>query len=129
MQRAVSIFDLLHWESTKQIVHSGNELAFKALMFNLGFDITQEIVEEECYHRPLHTNKTMFGIRWVGRERTDEKWLSSKECTYDNKLERIGLVDVELQKDLLKMSTVPSIMEKMIAQMSEYHDAGTKDLD
>lgn len=129
MQRAISVFDLLNWESTREVVLSGDREKLNNLLFELGFDLKEDIVEEECYHRPMHKNELMFGIRWVGRERTDEQWLSDEVCSYDNKLERIGLEDVELQRDLLKMYTVPSIMDKMIASMGEWHSAGTENLE
>lgn len=121
MQRAVSIFDLLIYPESRAIVASEDREQLNQLLFSIGFDISKEIEEEVCWHRPLYTNELVYGIRWAGSERIDQEWLESKWCTFDNRLERIGLKDVELQRDLLKMCTVPSIMEKMIASMNDIY--------
>ena len=121
MQRAVSVFDLLNHPESKAVVASGDKEQLEQLLFSIGFDISKEIEEEMCWHRPLYTNETMYGTRWIGSERTDQEWLKSEFCTFDNRLERVGLKDVGLQRDLLKMCSVPSIMEKMIASMNEIY--------
>lgn len=111
MVRYISIYDLLSYEDSKRIVMSGDSEAFKKLLHDIGFDTKEDIEMQECLHRPMvfiAANKTpVYGLRFVGEERTDDEWVKSGHCSHENKLRIIGRTDVGFQRELLNMCSYP----------------------
>lgn len=112
MHRAISIIDLLIFDEVKEILKNGDEKAFEELLFEIGFDINKHIHYQICLHRPMSymaaDKKPIESARWIGEERRDREWMESEYCTYDNKLELIGITDLGFQKELVGMSQPPN---------------------
>lgn len=119
MHRVVSLFDLIQIEKSREAFINNDMTLWYEILHELGFDINRDILEQKCLHRPLSTNEPFFGIRWIGTERKDEEWLSSPYCTRENKLEVIGIKDLEFQKDLLDMSRYPQWTQRAMEHMKD----------
>lgn len=91
-QRLISFYDLMQFEECKAIVVSGDEEAFKDMLWQMGVNIvsdTHEIVE--CNHRPLSlvgkgktkVEEIWFGPCVIGSERIDDEYLKGGYATWE----------------------------------------------
>lgn len=119
MHRAVSVYDLMQFEKSREVLLNWDESKFLDILFEIGFDLEREIEKQVVNHRPLTTNKEFFGVRWVGEERKDKDWMESDYCTPDNKLEAIGVIDLELQRELLDMARFPQWTQRAMDYMKD----------
>lgn len=79
-QKVISLYDLMNYKESKEIVLSGDKKALKEALFTLGLNVKNEpYYEEECYHRPATKadKAPWYGIRYVCSERVDDEWINS----------------------------------------------------
>ncbi len=117
--RVVNLIDLLNTiPGVKGIIERNNKEEIDNLLFPLGFDIKQGWEVEQCLHRPLtaKNNEPVFGVRIVGYERSDPKWLRSEHCTWENKVENS---EVELRDELISMSKQSNFTGDLLAHIEE----------
>lgn len=109
-QRLISFYDLMQFKEYKDVVASGDEEAFKDMLWNLGVNIesdTHEIVE--CKHRPyslIGKGKTKedeiwFGPAVIGSERIDSQYIQSGYASWEAKV--AALTDPSLRATLSSM--------------------------
>jgi len=119
MQRYISYYDLLSFEESKEILHTGDEGRLYELLFDIGFDINKEITVENLWHRAMGTKKPFLGGRFVGTERTDKEWMACEWCTTENKREQLGILDVSLLRDILEMSKEGNFTAQIIEHIKD----------
>lgn len=102
MIRSLSLYDIMNDPKGREIVQSGNEQDFKDMLWQLGFDVNKPIERQEVMHRPMSakTNEPVFGMRFVGTERTDGGWAKS----FDARMEEYRQNDFELYKEMTRMN-------------------------
>lgn len=126
MQRAVSVYDLLTFERSREAILNDDYAEFYNILNELGFDIDRDIDIQKCFHRPLTTpNKVKEGARWVGTERTDQEWVESEYCTEENKLKLLGLKDYAFAKELEMMGSLPQFTQRAMDYLrteSPFHE-------
>lgn len=109
-QRLISFYDLMQFKEYKDIVASGDEEAFKDMLWALGMNIqsdTHEIVE--CKHRPYSLigkgptkeAEIWFGPAVIGSERIDSQYIQSGYASWEAKV--AALTDPSLRAALSSM--------------------------
>lgn len=106
--RTISLEDIRTIPDAMELFKSGDIAAFNAMLYDIGFDLERGVDMEIVLHRPMTSQKEVFGPRWVGHERVDPEWMNSGNASQLNKLERLGIVDPEFQKELVAMSATPN---------------------
>lgn len=108
VQRAISFWDLMCYEESKNAIKEGDEEKIKDILYNLGMDTDIPYVIEECYHRPLKRkdNTPWFGPRFVGIERQDEEYLNSGYASWEAKVAASD--DPYLRMELKRMGATGS---------------------
>lgn len=97
-QRLISFYDLMQFEECKAIVVSGDEEAFKDMLWQMGVNIvsdTHEIVE--CNHRPVSlvgkgktkVEEIWFGPAVIGSQRIDPDWINGEFVNWEGKMAAI----------------------------------------
>lgn len=106
MIKYISLYDIMSSPEGAALVKDGTEEDFLAFLYAIGFDTSKSVERQECYHRPLtrKTNDPVFGMRFVGTERSDDEWRSSGMYSMDARLEEYRQNDFELFKELYQMS-------------------------
>ena len=117
--RWVSLYDLLHIPKAKEAALSEDYAALYDLFHELGIDINQEIEWQDVNCRSMIDNSICFG-RWVGEERTDQEWLDSRECTFENRKEQAGKKDIHLRIIMERMSEYPNFTRMAMKHMEEH---------
>lgn len=102
--RNISFSLLMKDPETKQVIESGDELAFEKLLYEKWGVDTQEPFEIlSCNHRPLEQNPETFnGPMVIGVERTDKSYLESGNASFEAQVAARN--DVSLQMDIQRMS-------------------------
>lgn len=106
MIKYISLYDIMSSPEGAALVRDGTEEDFLQFLNNIGFDTSKPVERQECYHRPLtrKTNDPVFGMRFVGTERSDDEWRESGLYSMDARLEEYRQNDFELYKELYQMS-------------------------
>ena len=108
MHRIISLVDLRSVPEAREIMESLDYAAWYRLLHDIGFDVSREIEMEVVAHRPMSSQEVVTCPRWVGHERKDAEWVESIHCTFENKLERIGITDLAFQRELVAMGATPN---------------------
>ena len=119
MIRWISLYDLLSFPESSDIVHNSDFIAFYQLMHDIGFDINEEIEYQDLYVRALVDNSIQLG-RFVGIERKDDEWRDGGYCTFENRLEIAGKKDLSLQRELMKMSIESNFTGQLQQYLEDY---------
>ena len=100
--RSLSFVDIAKIPNGVAIMQRNNKDEIDNLLFQLGFDtrIGWELVE--CHHRPLTSNKAVFGFRVEGVERCDPAWVNSDNSSLESRIENVA--DPHLREALMEMS-------------------------
>lgn len=116
--RQISIWNILrHEEAFKvlgdYVIANDHEKELtkdqKDMLYSLGMETEgMEFEVKKCKHRPIVEDNgkgiappIVDGILFIGKSRTDKKWLNSGNATFDEKL---SVADPELRKDIKEMS-------------------------
>ena len=86
-------FDLLSPEYDEDV---------KPYLYDMGIDTNLRIDVQACLHRNMSGHKAV-GYRYIGFERTDEKWLKNPQCTMAARL--ASQEDPSLAAEMKGMST------------------------
>lgn len=106
MIKYVSLYDIMSIPEGAKLVRDGSEDEFMTFLWSVGFDTSKAIERQEVYHRPItrKTNEPVFGMRFVGTERSDADWQASGLWSLDARLEEYRNNDFELYKEMYQMS-------------------------
>lgn len=126
MHRCISVIDLLRHKRSRKAIYESDFMEFYNILHEIGFDINKSIEEQNVWHRALHCNKPVLGVRWIGVERTDEEWMSSEYCTRENKMKELGKKDPSLVRELEKMSEIPKFTDRFMEFLSGETESGFK---
>lgn len=108
--RWVSLYDIMFFPSTRDLVDENNVDKFLEFLYSIGFDVdfdtgkVKGLEYQENYCRSLIDPKIICHGRWVGYERTDEEWLGSKMCSLEHRIDCISLEDFWLAQDMRMLS-------------------------
>ncbi len=101
--RNVSFYLLMQDEKAKKVIESGDEEAFKKILFDWGIDTDDHYEIVSCEHRPLENQPLIFNGPMVkGSERLDLDWLNSGYASWEARVEAID--DSAMRADLKEMS-------------------------
>lgn len=108
VHRAISCWDLMCYEESKEALMGNDEEKIKQILFSLGMDVEQPYDLESCHHRPLlkEDNSPWYGPRFVGVERQDEEYLKSGYASWEAKVAASN--DPHLRKELRRMGATGS---------------------
>lgn len=125
MHRIISTFDLFSFDESTNILLEVSEQGtvtdeLLSLLFTLGMDIKEEIFYECVLHYPLSMNTPVEGGRFVGKERSDKEWMESEYCTIENRLERVGIKDRGLQKEMMNLYNYPNYTGMIVNHLESY---------
>lgn len=106
MIKYISLYDIMNAPGGAELVRNGTEEDFLNFLLAIGFDVNKPIERQECYHRPItrKTNEPVFGMRFVGTERSDDEWRKSGLWSLDARLEEYRQSDFELYKEMYQMN-------------------------
>jgi cobalamin biosynthesis Co2+ chelatase CbiK len=108
MHRIISLVDLRSVPEAREIMEANDAAAWYRLLHDIGFDVNRDIEMEVVAHRPMTSQEVVTCPRWVGHERRDDVWMASEHCTFENKLEVIGIKDLAFQRELVAMGATPN---------------------
>lgn len=106
MIKYISLYDIMAIPQGAAMVRDGTEEEFLNFLWAIGFDKNKPIERQEVYHRPFtsKTNEPVFGMRFVGTERSDDEWRKSGLWSMDARLEEYRTNDFELYQQMYQMS-------------------------
>ena len=106
MIKYISLYDIMNSPEGATLVRNGTEEDFLQFLHAIGFDTNKPVERQEVYHRPItaKTNQPVFGMRFVGTERSDDEWRKSGAWSLDARMEEYRNNDFELYKEMYKSS-------------------------
>lgn len=117
--RYISLYDLLSFKESYDLIMSDNMTEFYDLLWELGFNTNDELEFQEVYCRSRIDHRIICLGRWVGFERTDEEWLNSKYCTMENRVLCAMHRDTELGFDMDRMMRTANFTGRIIEHMED----------
>lgn len=101
---ALSLYDLITVTGFAEAYGSEDKDKIEEFLWTHGMDINEDYEEESVYHRPLSSksNEPVFGVRFIGTERTDKEWIKSGCATLEACIRSSG--DLTMINDLKGMS-------------------------
>lgn len=107
VSRNISFYLLMQDEKAKKVIESGDEEAFKKILFAWGIDTEDHYEIVSCEHRPLENQPLVFNGPMVkGSERLDLDWLNSGYASWEARVEAID--DSAMRADLKEMGKTGS---------------------
>lgn len=122
--RWLSLVDILLIPEGKEIVLNDDMGAFYSLLYEVGFDIDEEIDFESCYHRLMTNKEIVYAPRIVGVERKDKEWAESGYMTEEAWKISIGIKDVSLLRELEIMSRQSNFTGQLMEHLTNYWGEG-----
>lgn len=119
VSRSISLFDLMTDNAARKAIKEENKEELNKILFNLGFDITQEIEYIDCLHRPLTQkgNDPVYGTMIVASERSDSEWMRSGNASWE---QRVALTDdPNLRFELRSMGSQGSVTGEQCRQIAK----------
>ncbi len=106
MIRYLSLYDIMNSSIGAKAVRDGTEEDFKSFLWAAGFDTSKPIERQEVLHRPVSakTNEPVFGMRFVGTERSDDEWSKSGLRSFEARMEDYRQNNFELYKEMTRMN-------------------------
>lgn len=115
--RYISLYDLLSFDESKEIVKNNDFSGFYKLLHDVGFDINSEIEFQDVYCRSMIDHRIICLGRWVGFERSDREWLESEYCTLNNRIMIAGRKDLHLMLEMERMMRTANFTGMIIDHM------------
>lgn len=117
--RWISLGDLMLCEDAKEALLNNDTGAFYEQLHDAGWDINEPIEFEDVYCRSLLNSQVITLGRVVGEERTDDFWMSSPWCTFENRLEQAMLRDSLLGYEMKEMCRYYNFTGEIIRHLED----------
>ena len=99
--RSLSFVDIAKVPGGTQVMQRNNKEEIDNLLVQLGFDIKLGWELVECHHRPLTSNRAVYGFRIEGYESCSDEWIKSGNASLEARLEAVQ--DKSLRDELIGM--------------------------
>jgi hypothetical protein len=119
MDKAISFYTLMQYPPFKEAVEKEDTETFNKIIHASGIDTDLPFEIVVCTHRPNAEKPfTWNGPRVEGIERTDEVWMKSSNCSFENKVEQSD--DKSLRVELKVMSREGNFTGNIIDHMKRH---------